>query len=422
MERRVVNRTFNDKKLPKSFWYLCAFFLFTLFFLLFQGGKLAVMLFIFSLVFCIYVYLGRWSGIRQAIGSRTFLNTHGNIQLEAGQSLESQIVMYIPGYWPIPYVRVKESLVRRNGEGVMQEGTFVPDWARRGVVNFSSPPLRRGIYSFDRTELTTVDVFGIFEHKGEIQLPYSIIVFPKTAELGYWTQFQQLMKGIEHHTVSTLAHRETTQINGVREYNYGDRLSRIHWNATAKTGTWKSKEFERESLPITVVVLDRWQKSYSSSEEFELAVSVTASLLKYGSHNQLPFGLLTTGGNGTLFHSKVKSDHFKEMTQHLVEVEPDGWQSMEESLQQYAKEWKRGTLFVFVSPRKNQEMLTYMKHLEAQGMHGCHILIDLKPVSSKTTIQSEEWVHQLRKSGILGYSISSLEALPTALGGAKLHV
>ena len=67
-------------------------------------------------------------------------------------------------------------------------------------------------------------------------------------------------KGGFSHASAARASRETTQINGIREFLPGDRLSRIHWGATAKTGQWKSKEFEREALPRTIVLLDACRK------------------------------------------------------------------------------------------------------------------------------------------------------------------
>ncbi len=151
---------------------------------------------------------------------------------------------------------------------VFFEASLVPDWKRRGELEYTTPPLRRGFYHFAGTECSTEDVFGLFQHKAALELPYSVAVLPQTVAIKEWKQLHQLLNGTSHHSASTRAYRETTQLNGVREYIYGDRLSRIHWNATAKTGTWKSKEFERESLPKTVFLLDRAQSSYMNGEIF----------------------------------------------------------------------------------------------------------------------------------------------------------
>src|SRR5690606_10053746 len=113
----------------------------------------------------------------------------------------------------------------------------------------------------------------------------------------------------------------TTQINGIRDYVYGDRLSRIHWNATARTGKWKSKEFERESLPKMVVILDGNRSSYHSDEQFELGVSAAASVLKFGTMNALSQGLIITDENFELVPPERQTAHRNTMMNHLIVTE-----------------------------------------------------------------------------------------------------
>lgn len=427
MNRPVFKRFGELPRFPAALWLLISCFSASLLFLLFQGGKLASMLFIIITLLSAYLLSGNWSGIKRAQGTRKLANVGQETQIEAGQSLQIGIGVQIPGYWPIPYMMIKDQLIRQNGEETIFEGSIVPDWKRRGELLYSTPPLRRGYYRFGETECLTEDIFGFFQHKGRLELQQPITVYPQTVAIREWAQFHQMLKGMQHHSTTTRAHRETTQINGVREYIYGDRLSRIHWNATAKTGTWKSKEFERESLPKTIILLDRNARAYRDAAEFELAVSVAASLFRYGASRDLALGLLSIGKESTYFEPKQSQNHHKQIIQHLVGVEADGYHSLHQIIKERSREWPAGCFFVVISPQKGSAMIQVIHHLEHLQMNPCHIWVHaksnhvFKPQGTDIEGNQEDWIKAIRSQGYMGYEVSQLTDLPNLLGGAKRY-
>lgn len=411
MRETFVQKWTERQRASKQFWAVLASFLGSLCFLLFQGGKLALMLFVIMSILSIYLLLGQWSGIKRTQGARTLYNVDHGGTLEAGSSLGIAIQLQIPGFWPMPYIFVKDRLYHKNGSELVFEATIVPDWRRRGEWEYRTPALRRGSYSFGTTECVTEDIFGLFEHSGSLDLPHSIVVLPQTIQIREWQQFHQMMKGTNHHSTTTRAVRETTQINGVREYIYGDRLSRIHWNATAKTGTWKSKEFERESLPKTYLVLDRERKAYPDPEQFELAVSVAASLFQYGHSRALALGLLSTGADDTYFEPKLGQNQQKTVQQHFIQVEPDGAYSLRQVLREKVQTLVPGSFIAIISPIHGEPMLQIISWLKQLQLNPCHLWL------CTDTDAKERWIKQLRSSGVAGYAISSLHELPVVLGG-----
>jgi uncharacterized protein (DUF58 family) len=425
MNHPVMKRFTERQGLPPSVWYLSACFLLSLFFLLFQGGKLASMLFIIIAILTVYLVLGNWSGIKKTQGIRRLANAEQEVRLDAGQSLQVELQLQIPGVWPIPYMFVKDKLVRQNGEEAVFEGSIVPDWRRSGSLVYSTPPLKRGFYRFGTTECFTEDVFGLFQHKGRLDLPQTLSVYPQMVGIKDWVQFHQMLKGVQHHSTTTRAHRETTQINGVREYIYGDRLSRIHWNATAKTGTWKSKEFERESLPKTVILLDRSHRAYGNAEQFELAVSVAASLFRYGASRELALGLLSVGSEATYKDPKQSHNQHKQILNHLVSVEADGFHPLYQVVKDRSRQLSPGCFFVIISPQKGNAMLQIMNWLEEHQMNPCHMWINSAVqtdfgANARATAK-DDWMKQVNSRGYMGYEIANLAELPNLLGGAKRY-
>lgn len=392
-------------------WLLLTSMLASMLFVLFQGGKLAFMLLIISTTIGFYLMLGRWSGIAKSKGHRELVGVHIDSPVIAGTTVSVKINVSIPGIWPIPYVIINDRLIRRGSEEHLFEASFIPDWRRRGMVEYKTTPLRRGFYQFNETDCATQDIFGIFEHKGSLNLPSGFWVLPQKVKILHWRQLHRMIRGTHHHTTTTQALRETTQINGVREYNYGDRLSRIHWGATARTGTLKSKEFEKESLPKTVIVLDRRKSSYENQEQFELAVSVAASLVDYGLHCDLAMGLLSVGHAATFVEPKLGNAQHRLIEHHLIDVEADGTYPLLRVLQDRARQLAPGTFVTIISPVHDEAILPSLAWVEQRQMNPCHMWI------CSSSKPGEHWMKQLQKAGYWGYPVRALHDLPIVLGG-----
>jgi uncharacterized protein (DUF58 family) len=219
---------------------------------------------------------------------------------------------------------------------------------------------------------------------------------------------------MHHHSSTARVMRETTQINGAREYNYGDRLSRIHWNATAKTGTLKSKDFERESLPKTIVILDRAKKHYVNQEQFELAVSIAASLIEFGTKRDLAFGLLSTGMDSLYYEPKYGHSQHLQILNHLISVEADGNYTLEQVLKERTKSLLPGTFVAIISPLIGETMLSALAWINLRQMSPCHLWVH---DDKSQTQKHSDWMKQLRMKGYLGYEVPSLHELSSALGG-----
>lgn len=382
-------------------------------FVAFQGGKTSLMLLIMMSCLTLYLLLGRWSGIASARGRREIGGVSGGAQLSAGSALKANIHVDIPGFWPIPYVTVKDKLTKIGGENQTYEGTFVPDWKRRGELTYVTPPLERGLYKFESVECATQDIFGLFEHAGTIDMPLTFSVLPRTVLIPEWRQLRTLFKGNHQQSSVNGSQRETTQINGVREYIYGDRLAKVHWRATARTGHWKSKEFERESLPKLTIVLDRQAGAYRAGALFELAVSSAASVIQFAAGRNMSVGFMSAGGGRVYAETPGGSDTRKRVMQHLIEVQPDSNGDPLRALRDRSRLPASGGLVLFISPQRGEPVMKALKWLDANGVSACHLWVNAE-TNPKT---QGDWATALRSVGIASYSVQRLEELPRVLGG-----
>ncbi|MCM3785757.1 DUF58 domain-containing protein [Neobacillus mesonae] len=398
------------------FWMVLFVWIICLFYVLFQGGKTSIMLLGMVSLLSIYLIVGKFSGTGRATGTRQLTTSGEHTELlHAGDQVHVRLGIHIPGLLPLPYVVVRELLKRHNGESWSFEESLIPNLRGNGTLMFQTPPLERGKYNFMETECVSEDIFGLIEHKGRFTAYGSFRVLPRTVFIPYWQLYDQNSRLSGPHAALLRSRRETTQINGVRDYVYGDRMSRIHWNATAKTGQWKSKEFEHESMPKTILVLDASEEGYKTSEQFELAVSTAASLIEYGNRERLSIGLCTISEETKLFLPTDSPGERQKMIHHLVDLDYRGKSDLLTSIQESMRSFPQGAFFVLISPSDNGNVLETLRFAGTRGMSASHIRIE----HQMNPQQKSEWMSLLRARGIKGYSVSDLQELPTAMGGGN---
>ncbi|MGG1617292.1 DUF58 domain-containing protein [Paenibacillus sp. NRS-1782] len=414
---KKVKRKRRLLRLSGRIWLLMAIWVVCLLYLLFQGGKTSVMLLSMVTLLGIYLWIVGLSGVRRVRGSRQLSqgSEFGDL-LHAGDQVHVKLSLSLPGFLPLPYIIVREVLKRHTGESWSFEDSVVPSMKGSGQLAFQTPALERGSYYFAQTECVSEDIFGLLEHKGMLNAPGEFRVLPRTVFIPYWQLNDRRSRMSGPQTVQTRTRRETTQINGVRDYVYGDRFSRIHWNATARTGSWKSKEFEHETVPKTMLVLDIHTKHYVNADQFELAISSIASLLEYGGRERMGVGLCTAGETGTVFQPSEQMMERQRMMHHLVDIHTTSQGSLMAAVESGVRQFPQGCYFVLISPLKDHQALELLRWADTRGMTPSHIYIG----EGSSEGQAEEWMGMLRTRGIQGYHVPSLEELPAVMGGGTL--
>ncbi|WP_149093918.1 DUF58 domain-containing protein [Paenibacillus terrae] len=414
---KMVIRKRRLPRLSGRIWLLMVIWVVCLLYLLFQGGKTSVMLLSMVTLLGIYLWIVGLSGVRRVQGSRQLsqCSEFGEL-LHAGDQVHVKLSLSLPGFLPLPYIIVREVLKRHTGESWSFEDSVIPSMKGSGQLAFQTPALERGTYYFAETECVSEDIFGLLEHKGKLNAPGEFRVLPRTVFIPYWQLNDRRSRMSGPQTVQTRTRRETTQINGVRDYVYGDRFSRIHWNATARTGSWKSKEFEHETVPKTMLVLDTYKKHYVNADQFELAVSSIASLLEYGGRERMGVGLCTAGETGTVFQPSEQMMERQRMMHHLVDIHTTSQGSLMAAVESGVRQFPQGCHFVLISPLKDHQALELLRWADTRGMTPCHVYIG----EGSSVGQAEEWMSMLRTRGIQGYHVPGLEELPTVMGGGTL--
>lgn len=189
----------------------------------------------------------------------------------AGQDAKGRIVVSnprarvaLPGRVDVPIgdglIDFHVPLLRRGHDHT--ERIVIPA-PRRGIIDVGpattsrSDPLQLVLREFHWAEVRTLYVHPV------------TIAIPSTS-LGF-------IRDLEGRTTRTVTN-EDISFHAVREYARGDAQRQIHWKSTAKTGTLMVRQFEETRRSTISVVLDLDESSYTSDDEFEMAVSAVGSL------------------------------------------------------------------------------------------------------------------------------------------------
>ena len=205
--------------------------------------------------------------------------------VEVGDKVVVTATLTNTGSFLVPWLLVEDMLPRaalelrrlsikgkRLNIGLLRPG-------RKMTLSYSVVCRQRGYYQIGPAVLESGDVFGLHRRFAVKTGPHFLLVCPPIVPLaGYELASRRPIGEV------ILTHRlfeDPTRISGVRAYEAGDPLSRIHWRATARTGQLQSKTYEATTLSGATILLDFHEAGYPAAREpqrSDLAATAAASL------------------------------------------------------------------------------------------------------------------------------------------------
>jgi uncharacterized protein (DUF58 family) len=155
----------------------------------------------------------------------------------------------------------------------------------------------RGVHDLGRVQLTSGDLFTLFEESEARQNDDRLIVFPQIYPLA------DLSLPTKDPFGEKKAHRrlieDPLRTIGVRDHRPEDGMRRIHWKATAHKGDLQARVYEPTSMLNLVILLNvttfehHWQGVLP--DLFERAISVAASVATWAIGQKYKVGLVANG-------------------------------------------------------------------------------------------------------------------------------
>jgi uncharacterized protein (DUF58 family) len=167
---------------------------------------------------------------------------------------------------------------------------------RTKTLRYTITFLMRGYYPIGPTLLETGDVFGLHRRHRVVGRPVYVLVYPKIVPLPHYNFASE--RPIGEVRLQNRLFEDPTRTAGVREYQVGDPLQRVHWKVTARTGVLHCRIYEPSSLAGATLLVDFHTDGFPRRGEpyrSELAITTAASLANAVSVFNQQLGLVSNG-------------------------------------------------------------------------------------------------------------------------------
>ena len=245
------------------------------------------------------IYLRRWHYTRAFPGERSLVV----IEVENRKLLPVSWLRVIDP-WGMPVAPEDETslIFSPSQEKAYLTHLFSLRWYESTRRSYSLLFRKRGIYMVGPARLNSGDLFGMFEQIEDLPTHEYLTVFPEVLSLPQ-------LKLVTENPFGDLAARrrvseDPNRMIGVRDYHPEDSFRRIHWPATARTGTLQVKVYQPVSAQVMAVCLNvatmphYWEGIIP--EMLEYLVKVAATVIYQGMQAGYAVGLIS---NGHLAHA-----------------------------------------------------------------------------------------------------------------------
>jgi uncharacterized repeat protein (TIGR01451 family) len=282
------------------------------------------------LAYAMYALLGvmlvsRWLA-RHWIQSLSALRECNRYSVNVGDTVAVVITLNNVGRLPVAWALIEDLLPRRalyQPPSLQVKGQRIQLAMLRGrgrhTMFYQLQCNRRGYHQIGPLVVETGDLFGLHRRYRVLTSPHFLLVYPDVVPLEGFELASR--RPIGELRISHRLYEDPTRIAGVRRYEAGDPLNRIHWRATARTGQLHCKLYEPSCIVGATLLLDFHQAAYDPHHEpyrSELAVTAAASLANAVYEMDQQIGLATNGRDAADRIREEKGD-----SPHLCEA-PEG--------------------------------------------------------------------------------------------------
>ncbi|KQY64046.1 DUF58 domain-containing protein [Nocardioides sp. Root140] len=191
-----------------------------------------------------------------------------------GSPVEVQLSLHAK-YLPLVHPVIEVPLGR--GSTMTRLGLVAP--GRSATEDLAVPTDRRGVHRVGPVTHLAGDVLGLFRRRRVCSDPKDLFVRPVTIALPTLTPGVVVdLEGVPSDQLSA----SDLAFHALREYVPGDDLRHVHWRSSAKQSASGSsllvRQYQETRRSHATVIVDSDEQSYDTRADFELAVSVGASL------------------------------------------------------------------------------------------------------------------------------------------------
>jgi uncharacterized protein (DUF58 family) len=279
---------------------------------------------------------------------------------------------------------------------------------------------KRGIIYLGPIKISTSDPFKLFYKEKRFERRNRLYILPYYEQINPAAyHFGQLSGGVnlQHPSLET-----TTHAAGIREYQPGDPLNRIHWPGSMKRNRLIVKEFDQNPQGSVWIFLDaqkginvginddlseqdapEWhfqkQKPYHlPRDSFEYAVSITASLANYFILQGRQVGFCHSGKRTELIPAEKGERQISKILDLLCPVQEDGDIPLFPFIESNISYQNPGNMIILITSSKAKKLNELADLLRRKALNPLFIILDTHSFDNQ--ISDGQTIHQLKLDNI----------------------
>ena len=268
----------------------------------------------------------------------------------------------------------------RPGQGVLANSWSLL-WFERVVRHLRIDARRRGVFTFGPVRVTVSDLFERGTNSEERELPAQLLVRPRTVPVQA-VEPARAPLGSSRSRASLFT--DPSRFAGVRAYQRGDPVRRIHWRATARTGTPVSRRYDPVNERQVLIAVDlqtvpgpHWLMVFDDEQVEALCVgaaSLARRLLRDGAAVGLVVAAQLAGGRRWAYLPPSTSPgQLGRAEDLLARVQPIVTLPFERLLAVVPRRLAAGGTIMVLSARDPDPFLEPMRRLDRSGYAVTHV-------------------------------------------------
>jgi uncharacterized protein (DUF58 family) len=230
----------------------------------------------------------------------------------------------------------------------------------------------------------------------------SLLVYPAFQQI-HWQPFDRLNSG--RRSTHPRASQDFTTVVGIREYIEGDRLSLLHWKASAKRNQLVTKEFEQQTSKNAVLFLNGNVRKGEKNNAllFEKLIIVSASLTHSLLKSNCELGMAAVGKKYMKVPLQGGKEQERRIFSFLAKADLDFHSSFPAVLQRDITRFPREAVFFVVTSSLSKELLQTLERVQANNRQLVFMYVRFAHV---LTSEEQGALRKLEKYGVTVYEIA----------------
>jgi uncharacterized protein (DUF58 family) len=327
-----------------------------------------------------------WVGRNQRGGLRASRSHVGSAA--EGEPVTVTLALENRDRWPKPHLVVADRLPPGL---VRQEGSASPvslDASGTAEVVYTLRAEKRGCYTLGPLEVTAADPLGIFQFRSDVAVDSTLVIYPAPAPVP-----PLFLPGGNPYGASPLHSAEMrgegSEFYGIREYQPGDPLRRVHWRSSARMGRLAVVEYEHDVSVDVTLLLDtqrgsevryepKGERRGGSAKEttLEYAVTLAASIAHLAASQNDIVRLVAPGYAEWRDPGLRGPEALRGILDALARVEADQAASAAETLAGHAALFRRDSFVVVLTAVQSDALPAAIVAVTERGIKVAVLYVD----------------------------------------------